>query len=94
MLQLEPIPPFEKVDKSSKAIGGPIEESGDDDDDDDDDDDVVDVHASEFPPAVNLNPEDDSGNKDEEVKSLIIILSVKNRDLTRYKRSYSCICHE
>ena len=66
LLQLEPIPPFEKVDKSSKAIGGPIEESGDDDDDDDDDDDVVDVHASEFPPAVNLNPEDDSGNKDEE----------------------------
>lgn len=66
MLQLEPIPPFEKVDKSSKAIGGHIEESGDDDDDDDDDDDVIDVHASEFPPAVNLNPEDDSGNKDEE----------------------------
>ena len=24
MLQLEPIPPFEKVDKSSKAIGGPL----------------------------------------------------------------------
>lgn len=66
MLQLEPIPPFEKVDKSSKAIGGHIEESGDDDDDDDDDDNVVDVHASEFPPAVNLNPEDDSENKDEE----------------------------
>lgn len=66
MLQLEPIPPFEKVDKSSKAIGVLIE-SGDDDDDDDDDVDDVNIHEDEFPPVVvNLNAEDDSGNKDEE----------------------------